>query len=160
MSYETKIYRKQGGAEEVFASGGTLTAQSGSLVDINGTFDPPEAADANVVGAVELVHRVNVPDAATGDVDVVLTYKSRVIDVTVVKTGANAGAANTITVKNGANAITDAISINVNDGIIARAGSIDDTHHEIAAGGTLRITRTRAGGNAECIVYVKTLRVA
>jgi len=117
-------------------------------------------ANANVIGGLPVVHRIDIADAASGDVDVVLTHKTRVIDVCVVKTGANGGAANTIQVKNGANAITDAISININDTLIARAASIDDAQHEIAAAGTLRVTRTKAGGNAACIVYVWGIRVA
>lgn len=117
-------------------------------------------ANANPVGGVPVVHRIDVPDGATGDIDVVLTHKTRVIDAHVVKTVANGGAVNTVQVKNGANPITDAMSININDQAIARAASIDDAQHEIAAGGTLRVTRTKAGGNAACIVYVRGIRVA
>lgn len=117
-------------------------------------------ADANVIGGVPVLHRIDVADAATGDVDVTLTYKTRVVEAWAVKTGANGGAANTIQVKNGANAITDAMSININDTLIVRAASIDDAQHEIAAGGTLRVTRTKAGGNAACTVYVLGVRVA
>jgi hypothetical protein len=106
------------------------------------------------------VFRIDIADAATGDVDVTVTNKIRVIDVHVVKTTGAGGAANTIQVKNGASAITDAISINISDNVVARAGSIDDAQHEIAAAGTLRVTRTKAGGNAACTVYVLALRVA
>lgn len=117
-------------------------------------------ADANVIGGIPVIHRIDIPDAATGDVDVVLTHKTRVINAWAVKTGANGGAANTVQVKNGSNAITDAMSININDTLIVRAASIDDAQHEIAAAGTLKVTRTKAGGNAACIVYVQGLRVA
>lgn len=118
------------------------------------------AANANTTGALGVLHRIDIADAATGDVDVVLDHKTRVIDAWCVKTGGAGGAANTIQVKNGANALTDAMSINIADQAIARAGSIDDAQHEIAAGGTLRVTRTKAGGNAACTVYVLGLRVA
>lgn len=117
-------------------------------------------ANANTTGGIEVLHRIDVADAATGDIDVVLDHKERVVDAWCVKTAGAGGAANTIQVKNGANAITDAMSININDQAIARAGSVDDAQHEIAAGGTLRITRTKAGGNAACICYVRALRVA
>lgn len=117
-------------------------------------------ANANVVGGIPVIFRIDIADAATGDVDVVSTHKVRVIDAWAVKTANAGGAANTIQVKNGANAITDAMSININDQAIVRAASIDDAQHEIAAGGTLKVTRTKAGGNAACIVYVSALRVA
>lgn len=117
-------------------------------------------ADANVIGGVPVLHRIDIPDAATGDVDVVLTHKTRVVEAWAVKTGGAGGAANTVQVKNGATAITDAMSINIADTLIVRAASIDDAQHEIAAAGTLRVTRTKAGGNAACIVYVLGLRVA
>jgi len=103
---------------------------------------------------------IDIPDAATGDVDRVLRRKYRVMDVVIYKTGANGGAANTITVKNGANAITDAISININDNTRAVATTRDDAQYDIAAGGTLRVTRTKAGGNAACQVIVYLLPVA
>ena len=117
-------------------------------------------ADANVIGGIPVVHRIAIADAATGDVDVVLTHKTLIIDVHAVKTGALGGAANTVQVKNGATAITDALDLNVADEVVVRAGTISDASHEIAAAGTLRITRTKAGGNAACIVYVTGLRVA
>ncbi|RJQ04826.1 MAG: DUF2190 family protein [Bacillota bacterium] len=117
-------------------------------------------ANANVVGGIPVLHRIDIADAATGDVDTVLTHKTRVLDVWAVKTGAAGGAANTVQAKNGANAITNALDINVNDQTVVRAGTIDDAQHEIAAGGTLKITRTKAGGNAACTVYVLGVRVA
>jgi hypothetical protein len=117
-------------------------------------------ADANVIGGIPVLHRIDIADAATGDVDVVLTHKTRVTDVWAVKTGALGGAANTVQVKNGATAITDALDINIADKTIARATTIDDAQHDIAAAGTLRITRTKAGGNAACTVYVLGIRVA
>lgn len=117
-------------------------------------------ANANVIGGVPVLFRIDVADAATGNVDVVTTHKIRVIDAWAVKVGALGGAANTVQVANGANAITDAMSINIADQAVARAATIDDAQHEIAAGGTLRVIRTKAGGNAACIVYVSALRVA
>jgi hypothetical protein len=119
----------------------------------------PVPADKNPIGAFEVVHRIDVADAATGDVDVTLTHKTRVIDVMVVKTGGAGAAGNTYQVKNGANAITNAIDGNVADKALRWAGEIDDAQHEIAANGTLRVTRTKVGGNAACIVYVKGIRV-
>ncbi len=118
-------------------------------------------ADANVIGGLPVVFRIDVAAGVTGNVDVVSTYKVRVIDAWLVKRAAAGGGEGTIQVKNGANAITDAMSININDQAIARAASIDDAQHEIAAGGTLRITRTRTASTDEtCTVYVLAVRVA
>lgn len=118
-------------------------------------------ADANVIGGLPVLHRIDVAAGTTGNVDVTLTHKTRVTDAWLVKRAAAGGGAGTIQVKNGTNAITDAISININDQAIARAASIDDAYHEIAAAGTLRITRTRSASTDEtCTVYVLGVRVA
>lgn len=127
---------------------------------LNGT-KLANVADANVVGGIPVLHRIDVPAGVTGNVDTTLTHKTRVVDAWLVKTAAAGGGAGTIQVKNGASAITDAMSIDVNDQAIARAASIDDAQAEIAAGGTLRITRTRtASTNEACTVYVLGVRVA
>lgn len=111
-------------------------------------------ANNNTAPGTLVTHVVAVPDAATGDVDVVITDKIEVIDVVVQKQGGAGGAANTVQVKNGANVISDAISINIADTTLARAATIDDAQSTIAAGGTLRVTRTKAGGNAAALVTV------
>jgi hypothetical protein len=178
-----KLSKKSSGffwgiALETVGSGSTATIQvlhmptaasplgAGSVAQNN---IAPNALDATVaanvpnaaaVGGLTVLFRIDIADAATGDVDVTpLTHKVRVVVAWAVKTSANAAAANTVQVKNGTNAITDAMSININDQAIVRAASIDDAQHEIAAGGTLRVTRTKAGGNAACIVYVLGIRV-
>lgn len=119
-------------------------------------------ANSNTAPGVLVTHVVPVPDAATGDVDVVLTDKIEVLDVLVQKQGGATGAfANTIQVKNGAAVISDAISINgTADGGLVRATNIDDAASVIAAGGTLRVTRTKAGGNAQCLVTVVGIKRA
>lgn len=133
----------------------TLTAAS-----LNGT-QVAVVADSNVIGGIPVEHIVPVPAGVDGDVDVVLTHKTRVTDVHLVKTTGAGGGAGDITVKNSADAITDAMSINIADKVIARATTIDDAYHEIAAGGTLRVSRNRtASTNEACIVYVRGVRVA
>jgi hypothetical protein len=117
-------------------------------------------AEGNVIGGIPVVHIVDVPDAATGDVDVTLTHKTRVLDVEVVKTGGAGAASNTITVKNGATAITNDLDMNVADKTVVRAGTIDDAQWDIAAAGTLRVSRAKSGGNAACKVIVRGVRVA
>lgn len=118
-------------------------------------------AAANVIGGIPVVHIVDVPAGTDGDVDVVLTHKTRVTDVMLVKTTGAGGGAGDIQVKNGSSAITDAMSINIADNVIARATTIDDSTADIAAGGTLRVTRNRtASTNEACTVYVRGVRVA
>lgn len=98
---------------------------------------------------------VTVPDAATGDVDVIMNEKFEVTDIECVKRN-GAGAGNTVTVKNGATAISNAIACDTDDAV-TRAGSIIDGAgtNVIAAGGTLRLTCTRAAGtrNSQIFVY-------
>lgn len=129
----------------------------------SGGFDGTVAgrpADANVIGGIPVLHRIAVPTGTTGDVDVTLTHATRVIDVWLVKTAAAGGGAGTIQVKNAANAITDAMSIDVVDQTVVRAGTIDDARHEISAGGTLRVSRTRTASTSEaCVVYVLGIRI-
>jgi hypothetical protein len=119
-------------------------------------------ADANVIGGVPVLHRVDIAGGAAGDTDVTLTHKERVIDVWAVHTAAGE-ASDTIQVKNGANAITDAMDWSGVDTVVVRAGQIDDAQHEIAAGGTLRVTTTDDDGGSDVgagVVYVLALRVA
>jgi hypothetical protein len=115
------------------------------------------AKDSATEPQFELAIPIPVPDAATGDIDIVLKQKFEVVDVIVEKRGGATGAfANTIQVKNGATAISDAMSLNgVADGGRVTWATLDDAQSTISEGGTLRITRTKAGGNAQCRVVVR-----
>ena len=121
------------------------------------------AADANVIGALTVLHRIAVDGGAAENVDVVLTYKTRIIDVWAVHTGGAGDTSDTIQVKNGTSAITNAMDWSGADKAVVRAGEIDDAAHEIAAGGTLRITTVDGDGGDNVgagIVYVLGLRVS
>lgn len=118
-------------------------------------------SDSNTIGGIPVMYRIPVPDGATGNVDVTVDHKIRVIDAWVVKTDGAGGAGDTIAVNNGATAISDAMSINVADKAVVRTAQIDDAQHEIAAAGTLRVVRTKASvANVACTVYVKAMRIA
>lgn len=106
-------------------------------------------ANNAVVAGLAVMHTWLVPDAATGDIDIIVGDKVEVVDVIVRKDGAGAG--NTYQVKNGATAISDAIAGAV-DKTITRAGTIDTAQNVIAAGGTLRLTATRAAGVRNALV--------
>ena len=118
-------------------------------------------ADNDVTAGLQLIRSIAVPAGTTGDINVVLTHRERVCDVWLVKRSAAGGGAGTITLKNSGDAITDAMSINVNDKTVVACATIDDAFRDVAAGGTLRVTRTRTASTDEtCDVFIQTMRVA
>ena len=169
-SYAPKIYTAQGGDDMLIKSGGTLTLESGSTLSVAGaltltgsTITPPVVANGNVVGAIPVCHRITIADGATANTDVVLTNKTQIVDVVVIKTAGAGGASDTIQVKNGTTAITNAMDINVADKTVVRAGTIDDAAYQIAAGGTLRVAMVNGaagGNNTACEVRVYGLLVS
>ena len=108
-------------------------------------------ATAGTRAGVLVFHDVTTSGSTTADFDVVVLDKFEVVDVIVRKDAAGAG--NTITVKNTATAITDAI-VFATDKAVTRAGTIDTASNVIAAGGTLRVTATRAAGTVAGLVTV------
>lgn len=135
------------GAAKVTNAMHVLASEDGTVVKV--------AADVNVIGAIPVLHRV-MATALTGDVTVVLTHKTRVIDVWTVAVGAG-GASDTITVKNVATAITDAIDLNKSDKVVTRAATISDAQCEIAAGANLVVSGASA---VNAVVYILGVRVA
>lgn len=120
-----------------------------------------ESADAAVLGAVPLLYHHTIPDVgAPTDYDIVVTSKIRVVDAWILNKGVAAHAANdTIQFFNGADAITNAIAKTAATDIIVRATTIDDSKADIADGGTLKITATKAT-NIACEAYVLAYRIA
>lgn len=117
-------------------------------------------ANANVIGGIPVIHQVNITAGANGNTDVVLTHKTRVIDAWLVLTGAGVESA-TLQLKNGTtNAITDAMAASGSDQALVRCATINDAYHEIAAGGTLRVTGASGATMPGAIVYVLGYRVA
>ena len=140
---------------------GTVTLAKIDPAALDGTI-AKVAADANVIGAIPVVHRIDVASGANGNVDVVLTHKTRIINAWVVMTGAGTTGA-TVVLKNGTtNAITDTLSVAAAaDQALVPFTKINDAYHEVAAGATLRATKASGGGDfGGCIVYVMGLRVA
>lgn len=131
---------------------GAVTAAKVASNALDGTV-AANVANVNVIGGIPVIHRVTA--VAASDVDVVLTHKTRVVDVVVVATASQASG--TITVKNSTTAITDAI-VCATDTNVTRAGTINDASYEIAAAGTLRVTAAGAATAAQ--VYVYGFRVA
>lgn len=138
----------------------TATTVEGALIEPLDGRRVATLADDSVIGGVELIHMIAILDGATADKDVILTHKSRIVGVSVIK-GPNAGgASDTLQLKNGATAITDAMSINVAGKTRVSAATIDDAQTVINAGGTLRVTKTKASvADVACRVYVHVVRV-
>lgn len=116
-------------------------------------------ADSNVVGGIPVEHIFNITDAATNSYDIVLTHKTEITDVLIIKTG-GAGTVVTATVKNGTSPITDVMSIALAINLVARNLSIDPATNVIAAGGTLRAAIARTTGNAACKIIVRGIKRA
>lgn len=125
---------------------------------LDGTVAKVGAAD-NVIGAIPVLHRIDIAAGALAAKNVVLTHKTRVVDAWVVLRGA--GVATTLlTVGNGASAITNGMDVSGADTSLVRAANIDDANHEIAAGGSLRVTTSVGATQPACTVYVLGERVA
>jgi hypothetical protein len=89
----------------------------------------------------------------TGDVDITVPFKIKVIDAWAISELAGAG--DTVQIKETANVITDALDMSTLDAL-SRATSIDSTFATIAAGGTLRVT---GASGTTAAVYVTAVRV-
>jgi hypothetical protein len=116
-------------------------------------------ADANVIGGIPVVHRINIAAGTVGNTDVTLTHKTHIADAWLVLKGAGVSTT-TLQVKNGTNAISDAMAASGSDKALVRAASIDDAYNEIAAGGTLRVTSATGASQPDAVVYVLGFRVA
>lgn len=118
------------------------------------------ADDNTALGAVG-VFRATLPSGADADTDVVMDHKIRVLDAWVVMSGAGT-AGGLVTLKESANAISDAVDVSAaGDTDVVRVGEIDDAQHEVAATETLRWSSASAGADfpgAEA--YVLACRVA
>lgn len=137
---------------------GAVTQAKISAGTLDATVAKNHAASDTEAGLL-IVHHILANQAGGVDKDVVVTHKIRVIDVIVVN-AAVGGAADTITVKNGATAITDAIDTNKADKTVTRAGTIDDAQASISAGGTLRVTKADGANDPNCDVFVIAVRSA
>lgn len=85
---------------------------------------------------------------ATADLDYELPFGIKVMDAWGVKLNAAAGGAGTWQLKNGANAITDAMTIPTTDTAIVRAAQINDAN-DVVISGSIRVTRTRTASTDE-----------
>ena len=104
---------------------------------------------------------IPITSTTAGDFDIAAPYKIRVIDAWAVHTGGAGEASDTLTLKNGATAISDAMSWAGADKVVVRAGTIDDAQHVVAKGGTLRATTTDDDSGTDVglgVVYVLAMK--
>ena len=130
-------------------------------INLTGTVSVPTVASGSVTGGLPLVFPLTVSSGADGDQDITVTPKIRVIKAWLVMKGAGT-AGSTVTVKNGATAITEVLDVSAAlDKAVVDFTSIDDAQMDIAAAGTLRISHASTGADfpgAE--LYVQALHVA
>ncbi len=143
-----------GWAESIESDGGVFVYGAPEMPSGISGEDVDRVSDTQTTGGVPVTYLFAIPDAATADYDRVLDAKFEILDVVVQKRGGAGAAGNTIQVKNTADVVTDAMDTNDADKVISRPSTIDDAFSTIAAGGTLRVTSTKAGGNAACLVAV------
>lgn len=122
----------------------------------NSVYSPSIATVADNNAGQMITVPLALPNVA-GDVDVVLPFKAEVVGVQAWKRGAPGGAGDTVTIKNGATAITNAISLNIVDNAPATASTLDDAASTIASGGTLRATVAKAT-NTQALVLVQLIK--
>lgn len=118
-------------------------------------------ADVNVIGGIPLIFRIKTAGGATASITVVSTHKVRIINAWCVNAGLGT-ASDTITIKNVATAVTDAMDINKADKTVTRVGTLDDAQWEIAAAANLVVTETDGGGSDSPAVdvFIEAIRVA
>lgn len=135
-----------------------LVDEAHSVIEaLEGPFDGGDAANvanAQTAPGIPVVYTIAIPDAATGDTDVVIDDKIEVLDFSVQQRGGAGNAGNSYTLKNGANAISDAIGAAAADKAVSRAGTIDDAFSTIAAAGTLRISHVKGGGSSAALATI------
>lgn len=153
----TQLYIVTTGATEI-SGVADARSNSASTQAIDGV-QATNLADLNVVGVLEVVHRFDLAAGALADTDIVLTHKTRVIDAWLVLRGAGV-ATTTLTVKNSATAITDAMAASGSDKAVVRCATLDDAQWEVAAGGTLRVTSATGATQPAATVFVRGVRVA
>lgn len=129
----------------------------GPVASILGATVPMAATPATQIATGLVCLNLAFPTgAATATFVVTSADALELVDVIVRKS--NAGAGNTVQVKNGATAITDAIVAAV-DKAITRAGTIDPAQNTIVAGGAFTVVNTFAAGDVKANVTLVCRRI-
>lgn len=142
-----------GTAQQVLTSNGTdpawatLDGRSASTV-----------ADKNTSGGLALIMRVKTAGGATASVTVTTAHKMRIINVWCVNAAVGT-ASDTITIKNNATAISNAMDVNKADKTVTTVGTLDDAQWDIASGGSYVVTETDGAGNDSPAVDVYAIAI-
>ena len=138
-----------GVADAIAASAATtgpckLRGGAKTLGAVDGS-DVATVATGNLTGGVPVVHVLAIPAGATTTA-FIFVKKTRILILQALKTVSAGTASGVLTIKNGANAITNAATWDnsTTDKSVVPFGAIDDAYYEIAAGGTLNITTSHA----------------
>jgi len=119
-----------------------------------------EAAASSVIGAVPLLYHTTIADVgAPTAYDITVTSKIHVADAWIVSTAVGHAANDTLRLSSTAANITNVMVKTDVDNAVVRATTIDHANADIANGGILRWTATKAT-NCACEAYVLAYRVA
>ncbi len=150
-----------------------LTTLSNSMVQATGHTHDTEAvgeggaldgsafadvADLQTAPGAMVIYSIPIAAGALGNTDVLVDLAIRVIDAWLVLTGAGV-ATTTLQVFNGATNITDAMAASGSDEDLVRAAAIGNDGHDLADGGTLRVTSATGATQPDAIVYVMGYRI-
>jgi hypothetical protein len=119
------------------------------------------AADANVIGAIPVVHRIAIADAS-GNTDVVFTHKTKILKAWFQNLGLAAHAADDhlqLINGTGSDAITGETAKTATVNAVMDFATLNEAFDTIAAGGTLRVTAVK-DTNVAADVFILGVRVA
>jgi hypothetical protein len=136
--------------------GGALTSQGDFVGTLSANATGKSCAvQANATGGVTVLFRATLTAGSTVAVhSSAAPFAYRVLDAWSVALGTDEG---TWKITDGTNDITDAVAVSATDKTINRAGTIDNTYHEIAASGSLSVVGD--GSLADVEVYILAVRV-
>jgi len=83
---------------------------------------------------------MEVASGAAADVTLTCAFKCRIFRVDAIHTGGAGELSDTLQLKNGANAITDAFDWSGADNVLVSAGTIDDAYADVDVGDVLTLT--------------------
>lgn len=152
------------GVAEVLAASGNGNVLAGNGTTIVSEKLAGRHVDAinggSLSGFIPVVFTGTTSGGTTEDIQITVDHKVRITGVEAIVRGTGT-ASDTLTIKYGSNAITNAIDCNVADKTIVRATTIDDAYYEIPIGGVLVMAQVDGGG-ADCPILdimVSALRV-
>lgn len=157
MTLEPNMFTQQalaGTAQIISLPTNTFISQ---VCNILGASVPMAATPATLNASALVCLDLAFPTGAATATFVVTSLDAlELVDVIVRKS--NAGAANTVQVKNGVTAVTDAIVAAV-DKAVTRAGTIDPAQNTIVAGGAFTVVNTFAAGDVKANVTLVCRRI-